>query len=59
MSNSQEKKLVFIAAVVGNEVKRNETEATEGTRTFVLVGVGLGENWCSEGFFLNPHAGVV
>lgn len=49
MSNSQEKKLVFIAAVVGNKVKRNETKATEGTRTFVLVGVG--ENWCFEGFF--------
>lgn len=56
MSNGQEKKLVFIAAVLGNKVKRRQ-KATEGTRTFVLMG---GKNWCFEGFFfLNPHAGVV
>lgn len=49
MSNSQEeKKLVFIAAVVGNKVKRNETESHRRHRTFVLVG---GKNWYFEGFF--------
>lgn len=47
MSNGQEKKLVFIAAVLGNKVKRRQ-KATEGTRTFVLMG---GKNWCFEGFF--------
>lgn len=55
MSNSQEKKLVFIAAVLGNKVKRRQ-KATEGTRTFVLVGERTS---VLKDFFKNPHAGVV
>lgn len=42
MSNSQEKNLVFIAAVViGNKVKKMKSKATEGTRTIVLMGEKL------------------
>lgn len=51
MSNSQEekKKLVFIAAVVGNKVKRNETESH---RRHTNIGTCGGKNWYFEGFFL-------